>query len=101
MVSNLGETMARIHPGGYAQAARMLSTGDIMMDLARLPAGLPIQVIVGDADLITPPADCLEIAAACRATATHVIPGAGHALYLEKPRGFNRLLADFATAKTA
>ena len=95
------ETMARIHPGGYAQAARMLSTGDIMMDLARLPAGLPIQVIVGDADLITPPADCLEIAAACRATATHVIPGAGHALYLEKPRGFNRLLADFATAKTA
>jgi len=51
--------------------------------------------------LITPPADCLEIAAACRATATHVIPGAGHALYLEKPREFNRLLADFAATKTA
>ena len=94
------KTMAHIHPEGYAQAARMLSTGDIMADLAELPAGLPIQVIVGDADLITPPADCLEIAAACRAAATHVIPGAGHALYLEKPREFNRLLADFATAKT-
>src|SRR5262252_4836217 len=92
------ETMAHIHPGGYAQAARMLSTGDIMADLAELPAGLPIQVIVGDADLITPPADCLEIAAACRAAATQVIPGAGHALYPEKPREFNRLLADFTTA---
>jgi pimeloyl-ACP methyl ester carboxylesterase len=95
------ETTARIHPDGYAQAARMLSTGDIMADLARLPAGLPIQVIVGDADVITPSADCREIAAACRAASVHVIPGAGHALYLEKPREFNRLLADFATAQTA
>ena len=95
------ETMALIHPKGYAQAARMLSIGDIMADLARLRAGLPIQVIVGDADLITPPADCLEIAAACRAAATHVIQGAGHALYLEKPQEFNRLLADFAIAKAA
>jgi len=67
------KTMAHIHPEGYAQAARMLSIGDIMADLARLRAGLPIQVIVGDADLITPPAGCLEIAAACRAAATHVI----------------------------
>jgi len=95
------ETMALIHPKGYAQAARILSIGDIMADLARLRAGLPIQVIVGDADLITPPADCLEIAAACRAAATHVIQGAGHALYLEKPQEFNRLLADFAIAKAA
>jgi hypothetical protein len=30
-----------------------------------------------------------------------VIHGAGHALYLEKPQEFNRLVADFATAQTA
>jgi pimeloyl-ACP methyl ester carboxylesterase len=95
------ETMARIHPNGYAQAARMLSTGDILADLARLPTGPPVQVIVGDADVITPPTDCLEIAAACRAASAHVIGGAGHAIYLEKPHEFNRLLADFATAGTA
>ena len=95
------ETMARIHPDGYAQAARMLSTGDIIADLARLPAGLPIQVIVGEADVITPPADCREIATACGVASMHVIPGAGHALYLEKPREFDRLLAEFAGAKMA
>ena len=95
------ETMARVHPDGYAQAARMLSTGDIFADLARLPTGLPVQVIVGDADVITPPADCLETAAACRAASVHVIRGAGHVLYLEKPREFNRLLADFAAALVA
>jgi pimeloyl-ACP methyl ester carboxylesterase len=94
------ETMSCVRPNGYAQAARMLSTGDITADLARLPPSLPIQVIVGDADLITPLGDCLEIAAACRAASVHVIPGAGHALYLEKPQKFNRLVADFATAQT-
>jgi pimeloyl-ACP methyl ester carboxylesterase len=88
--------MARIPAEGYAQAARMLSTGDITADLARLPAGLPIQIIVGQADVITPPAGNLEIAAAFPAASVHVIPGAGHALYLEKPEEFNRLVSDFA-----
>jgi pimeloyl-ACP methyl ester carboxylesterase len=89
------ETMARIRPDAYAQAARMLSTGDIMADLTRLPPQLPIQVVVGEADVITPPALCLEVAAACKAASVHVIPGAGHAVYLEKPQQFNRLLEAF------
>jgi pimeloyl-ACP methyl ester carboxylesterase len=90
------EIMARIRPGGYAQAARMLSTGDITADLARLPAGLPIQIVVGQTDAITPPAGNLEIATAIPAASVHVVPGAGHALYLEKPEEFNRLVSDFA-----
>jgi pimeloyl-ACP methyl ester carboxylesterase len=95
------EIMARIRPEGYAPAAHMLSIGDIAGDLARLPAGLPIQIIVGEADRITPPGVCVEIAAACRAASVHIIPGAGHALYLEKPQEFNRLLADFVAAHAA
>jgi pimeloyl-ACP methyl ester carboxylesterase len=90
------EIMARIRADGYAQAARMLSTGDITADLARLPAGLPIQIVVGQADVITPPAGNLEIAAAFPAASAHVIPGVGHALYLEKPEEFNRVVSDFA-----
>jgi pimeloyl-ACP methyl ester carboxylesterase len=90
------EIMARIRAEGYTQAARMLSTADITADLARLPARLPIQIIVGQADVITPPAGNLEIAAALPAASVHVIPGAGHALYLEKPEEFNRLVSDFA-----
>jgi pimeloyl-ACP methyl ester carboxylesterase len=89
------EIMARIPAEGYAQAAHLLSTGDITADLARLPAGLPIQIIVGQADVITPPAGNLEIAAGVPAASVHVVPGAGHALYLEKPEEFNRLVSDF------
>lgn len=95
------EIMARIRPEGYAPAAHMLSIGDIAADLARLPSRLPVQIIVGDADVITPPAVCLEIAAGCRAAPVRIIPGAGHALYLEKPQEFNRLLADFVAANAA
>jgi pimeloyl-ACP methyl ester carboxylesterase len=95
------EIMARIPAEGYAQAARMLSTGDITADLARLPDELPIQIIVGQADVITPPAGNLEIAAALPASSVHVIPGPGHALYLEKPEQFNRLVSDFASIHSA
>jgi pimeloyl-ACP methyl ester carboxylesterase len=90
------EIMARIRAEGYAQAAHMLSTGDIMAGLVRLPVGLPIQIVVGQADVITPPAGNLEIAANFPAASVHVIPGAGHALYLAKPEEFNRLVSDFA-----
>jgi pimeloyl-ACP methyl ester carboxylesterase len=99
MRRNVIEIMARIPAEGYAQAARMLSTGDITADLARLPAALPIQIIVGQADVITPPAGNLEIAAALPAASVHVIPDAGHALYLEKPEEFDRLVSDFAATQ--
>ena len=92
------EIMARIRPEGYIQAAHMLSTADITADLLRLPTGLPLQILVGEADVITPPAVNREIAAAFPAASMHIIPGAGHALYLEQPEIFNRLLADFAAS---
>jgi pimeloyl-ACP methyl ester carboxylesterase len=72
-------------PNGYAQAARTLSTGDITADPPASRLDLPIQVIVGEAGVVTPPAVNLDIAAVCPAALIHVIPGAGHALYLEKP----------------
>src|SRR5262249_47821985 len=94
------EIMARIRPAGYAQAAHMLSTGDITADLAALPTGFTIQILVGEADVTTPPAINLEIAAALPAASVRVIAGAGHALYLEKPAEFNQLIADFAASAT-
>lgn len=94
-LGRLIDTMGSVRPHGYGQAARMLSTGDVKADIARLPASLPGQVIYGDADVITPPARNREIAATWPGAAVHVIPGAGHALYLEQPDTFNALLADF------
>jgi pimeloyl-ACP methyl ester carboxylesterase len=99
-LGRLIDTMGSVRLHGYGQAARMLSTGDVKADIRKLPSNLPGQVIYGDADVITPPARNQEIAAAWPGAAVHVIPGAGHALYLEQPDVFNSLLFDFLARVT-
>lgn len=89
------DTMSSVRPDGYAQAARMLSTGDAKADVKALPAGLPLQIIYGDADVITPPARNLEVAALRPGVRVTVIPAAGHALYLEQPEAFNKAVESF------
>ena len=94
-LDRLKDTMGSVRPHGYGQAARMLSTGDIKADVRKLPPGLPGQVIYGDADVITSPERNRDVAAVWPGVAAHVIPGVGHALYLEQPDTFNALLAAF------
>lgn len=92
------DTMAAIRPAGYVQAARMLSAGNAIADIARLPDGMPVQFIYGTADVITTPASNRQAAAARPGAPVHVIKDTGHALYLERPDSFNRILADFLEA---
>jgi pimeloyl-ACP methyl ester carboxylesterase len=90
------ETMAAVRPDGYLQAVRMLSQGDVRADIARLPAAMPVQIVFGDADIITTP-EANRLAAAEKPGAPiRVIADAGHAVYLEKPDQFNEILAAFA-----
>jgi pimeloyl-ACP methyl ester carboxylesterase len=89
-------TMASVRPSGFEQAARMLSHGDVRADVARLPAGMKVQVAFGDADAITTPE--ANRAVARSGIPVHVIPRGGHAVYLEKPERFNELLLRFVDA---
>ena len=81
--------MAQIEPHGYAQAARMLSGGNLAADLAAITC--PITVASGSADVITPPAGCKMAAAAAR-TAWIDLGAVGHACPLEASDAVNRLL---------
>lgn len=96
MVQRVVDGMAEINPEGYAQAARMLSGGDIKADIRRLPADMRVQIIYGEADVITPPARNLDVATLRPGIPATAIPAAGHALYLEQPEIFSRAIADFA-----
>jgi pimeloyl-ACP methyl ester carboxylesterase len=98
MIRRVVDTMAAVRPDGYSQAARMLASGDVKADIARLPAGMPVQFLYGDADVITPPARNIEIAAVRPQAPVHVVPGAGHAVYLEKPAVFNEVLSTFVAS---
>lgn len=90
------ETMAKVDPRGYAQAARMLSSGDLIADLGSLRAEIPVQFVYGSADVITPPDANLRAAATRPGAPVTVLHDAGHACYVEQPAQFSRALEEFA-----
>jgi pimeloyl-ACP methyl ester carboxylesterase len=91
------DVMARIRPDGYRQAVAMLSGGDIHVDARRI--SLPVQVVCGGDDTVTPPAGCENIAASFPNAQFEILPGLGHASYVEGPDAFNAVLADHLSAK--
>jgi pimeloyl-ACP methyl ester carboxylesterase len=87
LVAKVQDAMAHVDPKGYAQAVRMLASGDLAASLrgVEVPAGF----IIGAQDLVTPEAQTLAAAEALGGTPRiERIDGAGHAVYLQKPDAF-------------
>lgn len=89
------ETMATIEPAGYADAARLLAGADTLADVARLAPGLPVLVVWGADDVITPPTANEAVVAARDGCRKAVVASAGHAFYVEKPAEFAALVDRF------
>jgi len=87
--------MAQIEPHGYAQAAHMLSGGNLAADLAAITC--PITVASGHADTITPPAGC-QLAAKAARTPWIDLGAVGHACPLEAAETVNRMIESAAHA---
>jgi pimeloyl-ACP methyl ester carboxylesterase len=62
---------------------------------------VPVMVMVGEHDAVTPPADAEAMAASIPDARFAVIPKAGHLSPLENPRRVNRLLREFVGALPA
>ncbi len=84
------DVMSRIRPDGYRQAVELLMQGDILADAAAID--LPVTVVVGGADTVTPPEGCRKVAAAFVNSRFEILPGLGHASYVEGPEAFNAAL---------
>ena len=82
--------MARIRPDGYRYAVEALMNGDILADAPHI--ALPVTVVVGGADRVTPPDGCREVADGFPRARFVVLPGLGHACYVEDPAAFNAVL---------
>ena len=80
--------MAQIDPAGYTQATHLLAAGDLLTDLAQLRC--PVAVASGQADSITPPAGCQQVAAAAGVAWTD-LGNVGHACPLEASEKVNAL----------
>lgn len=89
------DTMAAVTVEGYTRAVNLLSQGDTMADVARLDAQLAVQFVFGADDIVTTPEQNWRVAALRPGAPLTVIPDAGHAVYLEQPAAFNRVIAEF------
>lgn len=56
---------------------------------------VPVQIIVGEHDEITPPGDARLLARAIPGARMEIIPNAGHLPNLEQPAAFNRVVESF------
>jgi pimeloyl-ACP methyl ester carboxylesterase len=83
------ENMAQIDPAGYAQAVQMLGQGHLGQDLQTVAC--PVSVASGEADTVTPPANCDAVAHDAAVKRISLGP-VGHACPLEAPDAVNQLL---------
>lgn len=90
------DVMARIRPDGYRQAVELLMNGTIHVDAAKID--LPVTVVVGGSDTVTPPEGCKKVAESFANSRFEILPGLGHASYVEGPDAFNTVLADHLDA---
>jgi len=63
--------------------------------------GIPALVVVGERDVLTPPADSEAMAAAIPGAKLVTIPGAGHLAPMERPKAVAGALAEFFSAALA
>lgn len=82
--------MARLNEAGYRQAVELLCSGDLLADL---PPAMPVRVICGALDAVTPPEACAEVAKRCGVPLDR-LPNAGHASYVEQPAAVAALLRE-------
>jgi pimeloyl-ACP methyl ester carboxylesterase len=95
--------MAEVVPHGYEQAVRLLGGADLARDVAGLP--MPVRVLWGAQDVVTPPAACARIAQAAAQgnarTSQVEVPGGGHAFATALPQAFNDAIAPLIAAGEA
>jgi pimeloyl-ACP methyl ester carboxylesterase len=75
-------------------ASRSLLSLDLVDGLSTV--ALPTLVIVGTADLLTPPRDSRQIASLVPDASLVELPGAGHMLMYERTAEVDALIVDFA-----
>jgi 3-oxoadipate enol-lactonase len=93
-VARLREMMLGVNPEGAAAALRGMALRRDQTDL--LPKlDVPVLVLVGSEDIITPPSDAEAMHALVGSSRLQVIEGAGHVSNVERPDEFNQALTEF------
>ena len=90
------ETMSHIDPAAFRIGLEAVWLADQRERVAAID--VPVLVIVGNEDKVTPPDLSSELARTIGGAQLHVIDGAGHLGNIEKPDEFNQLVERFIEA---
>jgi len=93
VVDRLIESMAALRTESYIKAIEATTHYERVADLTQV--AVPVQLIVGEDDRLTPPALSQSMAAALPDARLAVIEKAGHLTNLEQPEAFNAVLRRF------
>ncbi|MEW5982794.1 MAG: alpha/beta fold hydrolase [Acidobacteriota bacterium] len=94
----VSELMRSATASGVAHAVVRIMRRPDSLGLLR-SADLPVLVVVGNEDELTPVAESELMGSAARRATLAVLPGAGHLSSLEAPDAFNRALTAFLTTR--
>ena len=92
LVKTVEAMVAAAPPEAVAWAQRAMAARPESFDVLR-EARIPVLVIAGDADQMTPLSEAEAIANAAPDAELVVLPGAGHLSAMEKPREFNQAVS--------
>lgn len=93
------EQIMQSDPKGYRASMRALSRLNLTQQLHRIPH--QTLVITGENDFTVSPRLQRQLAEFIPKASQEIIPGAGHAVTVEKPDQFNRVLVDFLSDESA
>lgn len=89
----LRASIAALHKQSYMKALDTVSRYRAQLDFAAVR--VPVHVLCGEHDALTPPAAARALAARFPAAGVELIPGAGHLSNIENPLAFNAALDAF------
>jgi 3-oxoadipate enol-lactonase len=95
----LRASIEALHVAAYKQALQAIITTDFRAVLPHI--NVPTLVIVGDEDVVTPPADSEFLTRNISGAKLVSIPGAGHLTNIETPEAFNAALEVFLNLHTS
>ena len=92
-IQRLEESIAALHKESYLKALDYVSNYRRKLDHAQVR--IPVRVMVGELDNLTPLARAESLAARFRCCRVDIVPGGGHLSNLDNPQAFNALLDEF------
>lgn len=93
-VDEVRRMIAEMDPESMVEAARSIAEHDVRSDLRHV--AVPSLVVVGDADLLTPPAHARGVVEAIPDAQLRRLPGVGHQVMQEDPEALARLIDELA-----